>query len=212
MTCMSSSAHSLSISCRPLMFRHLTTMRTYMFSPLVCHACSPPSYVVQVCPAPHAPPTVRNATCMQEGFASIVLPSGAQQMQPLFIRTDVNAETAMALAFASSVNTRGHTTDGVKAESSKRSSMIPSPSAEQSRWAAMSAQLFDYMFLWSASQSFTNASDATHGIVWWNQMDAGDSGFAHWAVCQDKKHMHQAENLFIIIAHHPWWLWFLHAT
>jgi hypothetical protein len=90
-------------------------------------------------------------------------------MQPLFIRTDSNAEAAMALAFAAKFTP-------TEAFQGDRSTVTLA-----SRWASESAQLFDYMFLWSESQSFTNASDGTHGIVWWNQMDAGDAGFARWA-------------------------------
>ena len=84
-------------------------------------------------------------------------------MMPLFIRTDGNAEAAMALASAAAFQ----------------------PSAPSSaQWADEAAQLLDYMFRWSTSQSFehTNASDPKHGIVWWNQQDAAEAsgGIAHW--------------------------------
>ena len=53
-----------------------------------------------VCPAPMAPASVLNATCIQEGWSSIIHRDGSQHLMPLFIRTDGNAESAMGLAMA----------------------------------------------------------------------------------------------------------------
>jgi len=56
----------------------------------------------QICPAPYLPKdgTVKNVSCIQEGFSSIIHTNGSQHLMPLFIRTDGNAEAAMALASA----------------------------------------------------------------------------------------------------------------
>eukprot|EP00039_Didymoeca_costata_P026681 m.16390 g.16390 ORF g.16390 m.16390 type:complete len:895 (-) comp5685_c0_seq1:159-2843(-) len=120
-------------------------------------ACS----VHDACPSPQAPSSVTNITCIQEGWSSIISWNGSQAMMPLFIRTDGNAEAAMGLAAASVVGQSQH--------------------GEQ--WANTSKQLLDYMFRWSLSQSYVNSSakDPTFGIVWWNQMDAGEKGFAKWS-------------------------------
>lgn len=117
----------------------------------------------QVCPSPYAPPNLTNVTCLQEGWSSIVHSTGKQHMMPLFIRTDGNAEAAMALAAAATFES----------------------SSVSSEWANEASQLLDYMFRWSDSQTFqrSNSSDPKHGIVWWNQQDAASAsgGIAHWA-------------------------------
>jgi len=126
------------------------------------HQCS----WAEVCPSPYRPAGVSNITCLQEGWSSIIHPSGKQHMMPLFIRTDGNAEAAMALAAAATFD--------------------PSAAGSMSsQWASEAAQLLDYMFRWSASQTFegTNVSDPRFGIVWWNQQDAAaaSGGIAQWA-------------------------------
>lgn len=78
-----------------------------------------------------------------------------------FIRTDGNAETAMGLAFAAAV-------------------LPPSPrttAALQDQgavWLSTAAQLADYQWRWSDSQSIDGrATDGDYGIVWWNQQNPG---------------------------------------
>jgi len=121
--------------------------------------------VAMICPAPHAPPGVANVTCLQEGWSSIIHADGAQHMMPLFVRTDGNAAAAMALAAAAGA--------------------AGGSPAERAAWRDAAARLLDYLFRWSESQSFvgSNASDPTHGLVWWNQRDAAaaSGGVAKWA-------------------------------
>ena len=111
----------------------------------------------EICPAPYAPSSVTNITCLQEGWSSIIAISGAQHLMPLFIRTDGNAEAAMALA-----------STAVLLIDSMNNTLI------NTRWRTEASALLDYMFHWSSSQSFVNSTaiEPTHGIVWWNQMNA----------------------------------------
>jgi hypothetical protein len=130
----------------------------------------------QICPAPHAPPRVSNISCIQEGWSSIIHNDGRQHLMPLFIRTDGNAEVAMGLAAAAVLLPRSASASAGRAWP---------PRAMLRAWQAEAAQLLDYLFRWSASQSFvgTNSSDPLHGIVWWNQQDAAEAsgGIAKWA-------------------------------
>lgn len=100
---------------------------------------------------------------------------------PLFIRTDGNAEAGMGLAAAAMLlrtPPKGHSTP-------QRPNVIPaSATAAAERWGAASAQLFDYQFRWSTSQTFVGSTPANpmHGIMWWNQQDAGQGrGLSKWA-------------------------------
>ena len=159
----------------------------------------------QVCPAPLAPPGVVNVSCMQEGWSSIITANGAQLPMPVFIRTDGNAEAAMALAAAATLmrasgaagrdvrpssGQPGAGPDGGLAAAMMEQTVGSGATATTAAgivgsagvaWLSTAERLLDYMFRWSTSQSFSNASQATHGIVWWNQQDAGAEGTAQWA-------------------------------
>jgi hypothetical protein len=129
----------------------------------------------EICPAPFKFASITNITCLQEGWSSIVHQNGSQHYMPLFIRTDGNAEAAMALASAATLisatnkGIRGHHID----------------SKAQQNWRNQAGQLLDYMFRWSSSQTYehSNSSDPKFGIVWWNQKDAGSAsgGIASWS-------------------------------
>ena len=126
------------------------------------HNCS----ALDVCPSPYAPAGVVNSTCAQEGWSSVIKEDGSQAMMPLFIRTDGNSEAAMGLATVATMlpKTAANTT-----------------SAERARWRRLSAQIFDYVYRWSDSQSYVNltASAPEFGFVWWNQQHPGR--YAHFA-------------------------------
>ena len=120
-----------------------------------------------ICPAPFLPSEIKNVTCLQEGWSSIIRSNGEQHLMPLFIRTDGNAEASMGLASVA-----------VLVASSLSD-------ARSHRWREQSSAILDYMFRWSDSQTLRglNATDPTYGIVWWNQKDAKNAsgGLTHWS-------------------------------
>jgi hypothetical protein len=114
----------------------------------------------QICPAPFAPAGVGNATCVQEGFSSIIERDGGQAWMPLFVRTDGQADAAMGLALAATL------VPGAEA-----------PASERARWGREAAQLMDTVYRWSDAQVYRGSTpaDPAFGIVTWNQKDAGDA-------------------------------------
>ena len=107
---------------------------------------------------------------------------GSQHLMPLFIRTDGNAEAGMGLA-AAAVLLRASPS---RHTATLRPSLVPVQAAAAAAvgWGAASAQLFDYQFRWSTSQTFVGSTPANpmHGIMWWNQQDAGQGrGLSKWA-------------------------------
>eukprot|EP01047_Picozoa_sp_COSAG01_P065786 COSAG01_NODE_8950_length_2606_cov_1.299960_2_plen_198_part_00 len=106
------------------------------------------------------PSVVRNLTCIQEGWSSILHWNGSQHRMATFVRTDGNAETAMGLAFAAAVLPRSNGAGNTDMEAG---------------WLATAAQMEDYQWRWSDSQSVEGTADTNpaFGVVWWNQQQPG---------------------------------------
>ena len=105
---------------------------------------------------------MRNLTCIQEGWSSILHWNGSQHRMATFIRTDGNSETSMGLALAAAVLPPLDTDTVAQREM-------------RAVWLSISVQLADYLWRWSDSQS-TDGAAATagdYGIVWWNQQTPG---------------------------------------
>jgi hypothetical protein len=106
------------------------------------------------------PSGVKNKTCIQEGWSSILHWNGTQHRMATFVRTDGNAETSMGLACAGALLKGGDV-------------------VEQKRWVETASAMADYMYRWSDSQTVGDVADPAHGIIWWNQEHPGP--YAHWA-------------------------------
>lgn len=106
------------------------------------------------------PGGVKNKTCIQEGWSSILHWNGSQHRMATFVRTDGNAESSMGLACAGVLLKGGDV-------------------AERKQWIETAAAIGDYVYRWSDSQTVGDVSDPAYGIIWWNQEHPGP--FAHWA-------------------------------